>query len=107
MVACIKTTFNEDYNVYDFVSVESGIDIEESEIAFTTEIDECEFVDDARIVRRAIQIEFKLFWAVTAQVYIDFLQQIFSIVPNRGAPREVIIPKQANGYGYLFLHYLF
>lgn len=77
------------------------------EINFSTEVEEFICIDDARISRRNAVEEVKIVINQGTQIYLDFLHHIFSIVPNRGAPFECVVPKQLLGYGILYLKHLF
>lgn len=76
-------------------------------VSFDKDINEIDIVDDAHIHRRNIGFDIKLNIGNNVQNYIDFLESIFSCVPNKGTPRSDHIPKQPLGYGLLYLQHLF
>jgi hypothetical protein len=63
-------------------------------------------IDEFRIVRRAEQVVHSFFINNSVD-YLNFLQSIFSVVPNRGAPYENTIAIQSFWSIYLYLHHLF
>lgn len=74
---------------------------------FSKAVDEFQTLDDARLLRRNSATIAKVIIDKNQQLYLDFLQLIFSTVTNIGAPFECVVPKQLAGYGLLYLQYLF